>query len=358
MKQLIKRLGIIPALLLALATQSPAQEDPNIIEDESGRLYYIVQKGDTLWDISKRFLDSPWYWPEIWKENSNLPILNPHLIYPGQRIRLYRRGELPEVAELPPAEFVPPPEVAPPPEPEPLPPVPKAPVEERFYVYTPINQVGFIRREPIQPSGEVVKVRGTKTMISTGDVVYVTEPPETPLNVGSYYTVYREMAPVFDKDTNALIGTQHLLTGVVEITRKAPEMTIAEVKTAYRAIKVGDKLMPYEPRATKIVMTDSTPDITGKIIFSEGRTFVMGQHQVAFIDKGELDGLRVGQEYMIFEQDSVQPDPNRNKAYLMPPSDIGTVLVLLTQPNTSTVLITRSEKDISDGTKIRTPVVE
>lgn len=44
-------------------------------------LRYVVKKGDTLWDISKRFLVKPWYWKKLWYNNPQ--IRNPHLIYPG-----------------------------------------------------------------------------------------------------------------------------------------------------------------------------------------------------------------------------------------------------------------------------------
>ncbi|RPH47506.1 MAG: LysM domain-containing protein, partial [Desulfobacteraceae bacterium] len=63
-----------------------AQENRNTLEHEVG-VYYTVQKGDTLWDVSKRFSDSPWLWPELWKENRH--IANPHIINPGEQLRLF-----------------------------------------------------------------------------------------------------------------------------------------------------------------------------------------------------------------------------------------------------------------------------
>ena len=52
---------------------------------------YTVKPRDTLWDISKIFLKTPWRWPELWGMNLD-QIRNPHLIYPGQVLYLDKTG--------------------------------------------------------------------------------------------------------------------------------------------------------------------------------------------------------------------------------------------------------------------------
>lgn len=49
---------------------------------------YKVQKGDTLFDISKTFFDDPFYWPKVWSLNSK-QILNPHEIMPGLDVQFF-----------------------------------------------------------------------------------------------------------------------------------------------------------------------------------------------------------------------------------------------------------------------------
>ncbi|MFI8717411.1 LysM peptidoglycan-binding domain-containing protein [Stenotrophomonas sp. NPDC077464] len=72
---------VIAVAMLTVATYATAVE-VNGGHPET----YVVQKGDTLWDISARFLKKPWLWPEIWQANPQ--VKNPHLIYPGDVLSL------------------------------------------------------------------------------------------------------------------------------------------------------------------------------------------------------------------------------------------------------------------------------
>ena len=209
MSKIRYRLGIIAFMfLLVVPTCLQAEQNQKTVEYETG-FYYTIRKGDTLWDLSQKFSDTPWQWPEMWKENRQ--IANPHRIYPGERIRLYRRRGTQGIdADKP---FKDQPEVT----------------KLLEYYFASIERVGFIRKEPVSSHGAVFKVEGNKAMISTGDLVYIRPDNNQTITPGSKYTLYRTLKPITEKGTGKRIGIQHYLAGVVEITLKRPEFVLGRI---------------------------------------------------------------------------------------------------------------------------------
>jgi hypothetical protein len=329
--------------LIFLASPAIAKLEDHIVRTESG-FYYTIQKGDTLWDLSKQFADSPWQWPELWHYNPQ--IKNPHLIYPGQKILIFKKDwegaekqkEQPVQAEEAlaqpvSAELTPQPEKA-----------------KKSFTFLEINNVGFIREKPVSPIGVIFKFRSEKAMGSVGEEVYI-HPASTSsaLTVGDKYTIFRTLEPIRDTETDKLIGYQHLLSGIVEITKIEPQYAIGNVIKSFREIKVNDSLMPYAPLPQQIELKDSIPGLKAKFIKPEQEIALVGENVIGFFDKGENDGVLPGQTYFIYEQQTGIPEPQNRKTITFAPEYIGKLIVLRTEPTTSTAYITDAIKGIVPG---------
>jgi LysM repeat protein len=308
---------------------------PNPGAETKDGYYYTVQKGDTLWDLSRRFADSPWVWPELWTENSSV-ITNPHLIYPGQKIRLTRKAGVP----------------------------PQMPTEAEkhlqahiHYFYSLIDQVGFIRRVPVAPQAVIFQkpVKSTN-MISQGNIVYLKPEGNAALEPGSLFTIYRTFDPLYDTNTKELIGTQHLLLGLVQVTERQPEYAIGKVLKSYRPIVLFDKLMPYTRRDHHIPLKDSQEGINGMVMMSELHLNMFAEFNTAFIDRGRIHGIQEGQIYSLYLRDENQLGSGKSAKTITIPVNCGELLVLHVEDANSTVLITNSTHELFAGTLLRTPL--
>jgi hypothetical protein len=332
----------ITALMLLPAASVDAADQSRTIEHEAG-LYYTIQKGDTLWDLSQQFNDTPWMWPELWKENDQIP--NPHWIYPGERIRLYQKSDLDRVRMH-----------------KKLATSPKTPaatpvtVEEpsAFFHFSAMDQVGFIRKGPFENSGTIFRIQDDRRMVSEGDTIYI-KPPEhlrQKYVLGSKYTVYRPIKPVDTKNALETIGTQYYLLGVVEIIQNHPQYTLARIIRSFRDIKARDQLMPYHPREVDLNLMPGVEGLESIVIASEEHTNIMGDNTVAFIDKGGRDHVYPGQQYMLYHQEKAALEPGAKEKILLAPEYIGSLLVLHTEETTSTVLITSTQRHVVPGDKL------
>lgn len=315
-----------------------AREQTQSVGYETG-FYYTVQKGDTLWDICQKFFDDPELWPDLWEKNSQLK--NPHhYIYPGDVLHIYTRAGKAFVEKTVSHE-------------EPAAGKPK-PAEPPYFLYAALEQVGFIRKPAGPPSGVIFKTREDKEMISYGDTVYIRLEGADAMPVGSLFTVYRTMGPVNDPENkkNAL-GVQHYLTGVVEVTRKEEGFVLATVIRSFRPIEINDRVMPYEAVSPKIYLNNNPASVSGTVLHSEEEADLIGEHAIAFINKGEQDGVALGQRYRVFNQEKVKLNSKDSKSTLLPPVDVGTIVVLHTEQNTATVLVIGNHIEFAPGAKFR-----
>ncbi len=330
------------------AANASAQES-EIVEHGAG-FYYTVKKGDTLWDLSQRFVDSPWLWPDLWQRNGQ--IANPHRIFPGERIRIYHKDWIermrmnPEPAEPEPESVV----VA---EATPAQPEPEAEPTE-IITYPAIDSVGFIRQNKAGSFGKIFKVEDDKWMISQGDVVYIT-PEAGSMGVGSRYTIFRTLAPLKDKKSKEITGYQHILLGIVEITAIEADFATGKIDRSFQVIKTGDQLMNYIPADPQIGLTESVKGLKGRIIAAREGEKLIGDHMLLFLDKGSDDGVARGQRYLVYEERTGKISAKSKKILQLPSVDYGVLLILHVEDDTATALVTNAIKSIAPGDSFRAP---
>jgi LysM repeat protein len=252
-------------------------------EKKEGEEIYTIKQGDTLWDISARFLKDPFLWPKLWQRNPY--ITNPHWIYPGQPVRLVPSEELmkevpkeaekepeaekaeapseekkPEMVEAKPEEKKPaevtPTEVKPaeatPPEVKPaevtpveVKPVEAKPVEEKPTAFPEVRSAGFVSDIEFRGIGIVLDNREGKNLMAENDIVYLAFRTSGPVMVGNKYTIFRGSDFVRHPVSGRKIGRKYVITGNLQIIDQQGNFYTAKVLEAFEAILKGDMVRPY-----------------------------------------------------------------------------------------------------------------
>ena len=241
-------------------------------EKKEGEEIYTIKQGDTLWDISSKFLKDPFLWPKLWQRNPY--ITNPHWIYPGQPVRIVPAEELmkegtkeaggeagkePEMkkGEPTPAEGQPsaaeagakpeakPGEVKPALKAEEVKPSAEKPLEEKPGVFPEVRDAGFIGDLNLRGIGVILENREGKNYMSEGDIVYLAFRTADPVLVGNKYTIIRAARIVRHPTTGQKIGRKYLITGNLQVIDQQGNFFTGKVIEAFWPIVNGDMLRPY-----------------------------------------------------------------------------------------------------------------
>lgn len=339
---------------------------------------YTVRPGDTLWDLSGRFLNNPWYWPKVWSYNPG--ISNPHWIDPGQIIRFYPSAEeaptrVEPVEGAPMAEAAPeaePEEVAPPKELEDLSrsELGGAPLMDEDAVAvsgpykigyvaprsTTARHETFVTRREIEESGELVGAFEEKLMLSTTDQTYARFKSSVQVKKGEAYVIYRTEREIRHPVTGELFGYQTVVVGAGRVTaveEKAVKLTITQT---FEPIERGALLGPWSERFVKqVARKKNGRSLTGAILGAQQEILTMlGEHHVVFIDKGKNDGVEEGNVFTVVRAGDPYGGPLNAAPWddSLPKEDVGDLLVIDVKEHASTALIVRSLVELYLGDRI------
>ncbi len=259
---------------------------------------HTVQKGDTLWDISKLFLKSPWRWPELWGMNLD-QIRNPHLIYPGQVLVLVKTGDRATLRVAQPGSGVPGNTV------KLSPRIRSNTLDGGAVASVPLHLIGpFLDQAVVFNAGEldnaprVVATQEGRVMVSRGETAYVRGDPAGARD----FRVFREPKALIDPETKEVLGYEGRYVGTAELVRPADDggggavvpatftMTSAKIEAA-----PGDRLSPV-PQSELAAYVPHAPSVPtqGRIVGVYGEGLLAGQNQIVSINRGARDGIERG----------------------------------------------------------------
>ena len=301
---------------------------------------YVVKRGDTLWGIAKVFLRDPWFWPEIWQVNPQ--IHNPHLIYPGDTLRLvYIDGKPTIVLQRGDTARV-----------EPR--IRSQPLEGAVTAIPYASVAAFmskpsvLAREQIKDAPYVLTTRDLHVAMAEGDTLYA-RGFASPVELGTHYNVVRVGDALRDPDDgNRIVGYDGIFTGAGHLTRAGDPATLIMTESA-RETEAGDKLFAGGVEVP-LDFVPSPPKVktNGRIIAVSNGVTVIGQYEVVVINRGAGDGLAPGNVLAVFQEGGVVRD-TANKGFLNGMTRLAAPKVRLPDERTGTFMVFKTFDHLSYG---------
>ncbi|HET8799774.1 MAG TPA: LysM peptidoglycan-binding domain-containing protein [Marinobacter sp.] len=335
-------------LLYALAATtllftSWAHGAPELRSDHPER--YTVVKGDTLWDISARFLSNPWYWPEIWHVNPQ--VANPHLIYPGDRLALVYIDGKPRITKVASNDVVKlSPEVRSTPIDTPIPAIPLDAISSF------LTDTRIVTPEELSGAPYVLEGEDGRIITGAGDRVYARgqKPAE---KVG----IFRRTKEFVDPETGEFLGLEARSIGAGEVTAENGDVLTLQLTSSNQEIRIGDRLLTNvnRPIATSFVPSAPEQEVEGQMIAVDGGVSQIGQFDVVAINRGTREGLESGNVLAVLKSGNLVRDPVTSETIQLPSERAGLLMVFKVYDKMSYGLILQATRPLSVGDKVTNP---
>lgn len=342
---------LVVVFALASATLTQAQVVLNADHPDA----YVVKSGDTLWDISALFLRDPWLWPSIWQINPQIE--NPHLIYPGDVVRLiYVDGQprlvmdssgasrpagasglvrlTPQMTSIP---------------------------REQAIASIPISQIRefftgtrVLTEEQAEAAPYMVAGPERRIMVGQNDPLYA----RGTLTPGiTLYQIYRVGDPYRDPGSRQVLGLRAQLMGTARFESQSPDVSRFAVLESTQEIMPGDILLPLEQDNLDAVLYPRAPDVpvSAQIIGVEGGISHIGQLNVVALNRGAAAGIANGMVLGVMESGERVRDRIGGGSVQLPDERAGLLIVFKTLPNLSFGLILEAEKPLAVGSPVVNP---
>lgn len=353
--------SLLAVSTLGLSSVASANNPPPTIKADAPNRY-IVKKGDTLWDISGKYLDKPWRWKEIWATNKQ--IRNPHLIYPkdviilcvikGQKLVGVDTGE--GCAGLEKAIDAPTTPVATPAVENVAGSIPAIPLSA---IEAWLDRNVIVNPDDYRTTPYVLASKSKNILTGAGNKIYA---KGIPLIVGQRYGVYRQGEPYIDPVSKKVMGLEvtQVASGVVTDVTSNGISSIELQKTFGQEVREGDHVFAevgqYLP--PMFYPKPATVNRGGRVIRTLSAIGSVGRDGVVAINLGTNQGASPGDVLSVFQKGALVQDnigEPKGGAVRLPSEEIGHIMVFKTFDNISYAYVLDTELPIHENDLLLPP---
>lgn len=311
---------------------------------------YTVVTGDTLWDISGKFLSEPWKWPQLWRANPQ--VHDPDLIYPGDTLNLIyvdgqprivaTRGESRGTIKLSPR-------VRSTPIADAIPTIPLGAINAFL-----LNNRIMDTPEQFEDAPYVVAGNGERVLSGAGDRIYArgTFSPDH-----ASYGIFRKGKTYFDAETNKPLGINADDIGSGDVVAREGDIATLQMQRSTQEVRLGDRLFVSEERAINSMFVPSEPkqEIRGTIIDVPRGVTQIGEFDVVTLDRGKLEGLAEGNVLAIYKAGETVRDRITGDQVKIPDERSGLLMVFRTYNHLSYAMVLHASRSLAVSDKVRNP---